>query len=57
MVLPREPEQRHSIETGEIRNIGWLEGKQKQEAVVEEFFYLFLFLARQGSFGVAVGFK
>ena len=43
MVLPREPEQRHSIETGEIRNIGWLEGKQKQEAVVEEFFYLFLF--------------
>ena len=43
MVLPREPEQRHSIETGEIRNIGWLEGKQKQEAIVVEFFYLFLF--------------
>ena len=56
MVLPREPEQRHSIETGEIRNIGWLEGKQKQEAVVEVFLFIFV-LARQGSFGVAVGFK
>jgi|TARA_B110000091_G_C13596610_1_gene382893 hypothetical protein len=57
MVLPREPEQRHSIETGEIRNIGWLEGKQKQESGRGRVFLFIFVLARQGSVGLAVGFK